>query len=270
MRLVILGCGTSTGVPLIGCHCPVCASKDPKNKRTRSSLLIQTGEGGLSPRRSNSPAANILIDTSTDLRFQCLANDVERVDAVLFTHPHADHIHGIDDLRSFNLARNSAEGGNSPIPCYANRRTVDRIKTMFDYIFKDDVGDGWKPNLTLDAVDGPFIAGGVEVVPIEINHGASSILGYRIGGAAYLTDCSAIPDDSLKLLKGVKALVVGALRHKPHPTHFTVAQALEASAAVGAERTILTHLGHSLDYASDNAKLPKGVELAYDGMEIEV
>ncbi len=264
MKLVILGCGTSTGVPLIGCHCHVCASKDPRNKRTRSSILIQTDEGG------NSPAANILIDTSTDLRFQCLANGVERVDAVLFTHPHADHIHGIDDLRSFNLSQKSAEGGTSPIPCYANRRTVERIKTMFDYIFKDDEGDGWKPNLTLEAVDGPFKAGGVEVVPIEINHGAASILGYRIDNAAYLTDCSAIPDASLNLLQGVKTLVLGALRHKPHPTHFTVAQAVEASASVGAGRTILTHLGHSLDYASDNANLPKGVELAYDGMEIEV
>lgn len=255
MRLVILGCGTSTGVPLIGCHCPVCASKDPKNKRTRSSLLIRIG------------AANILIDTSTDLRFQCLANDVERVDAVLFTHPHADHIHGIDDLRSFNLIQNL---GNSPIPCYANRRTVERIKIMFDYIFKDDAEDGWKPNLALEAVDGPFKAAGVEVVPIEINHGASSILGYRIGGAAYLTDCSAIPDASLRLLKGVSVLILGALRHKPHPTHFTVAQAVEAARAVGAERTILTHLGHSLDYAADNANLPKGIELAYDGMTVEV
>ncbi|MBI5969628.1 MAG: MBL fold metallo-hydrolase [Deltaproteobacteria bacterium] len=276
MKLIILGCGTSTGVPLIGCRCPVCASKDPKNKRTRSSLLIQTGEGG------NSLAANILIDTSTDLRFQALAFNLNCVDAVLFTHPHADHIHGIDDLRSFNLAQTSAVGGNPPvegnllvevnppIPCYANQRTVERIKVMAGYIFKDDAEDGWKPNLTLEAVDGPFMAGGAEVIPIEINHGASSILGYRIGDAAYLTDCSAIPDASLKLLKGVKILIVGALRHEPHPTHFTVAQAVEASRAVAPQRTILTHLSHSLDYAVDNAKLPKGVELAYDGMTVEV
>lgn len=217
----------------------------------RSSALIKTG------------GKNILIDTSTDLRSQSLANGIERIDSVLFTHPHADHIHGIDDLRAFNLTHNGA------IPCYGSRHTVERIKVMFDYIFRDDSYDGWKPRLAMTAVDGPFEACGVRVTPIRILHGRASIFGYRIGAMAYLTDCSAIPDDSARLLEGLDVLVLGALRHKPHPTHFTVEQAVSAARAIKPKRTFFTHLGHSLDYAKDNSLLPEGMELAYDGLEVE-
>jgi len=206
---------------------------------------------------------NILIDTSTDLRSQSLANGLERIDSVLFTHPHADHINGIDDLRAFNLLQSGA------LPCYGSLYTVDRIKIMFDYIFREDSYDGWKPKLSMTAVYGPFDACGIEVTPVEILHGTASIYGYRIGAMAYLTDCSAIPEGSIKLLEGLDVLVLGALRHKPHPTHFTVEQAVQASRAIRPKRTLLTHLGHSLDYAKDNALLPKGMELAYDGLEIE-
>ncbi len=251
MRLIILGCGTSTGVPVIGCHCGVCASKDPRNKRTRSSLLLQTA------------GRNILIDTSTDLRTQSLANGIERVDGVLFTHPHADHIHGIDDLRAFNLAQGSS------IPCFGSDYTIKRIRVMFDYIFQEDTNDGWKPNLTTTVIDEPFELFGVVITPIEISHGKASIFGYRIKDTAYITDCSSIPKKSFELLKGVKTLILGALRHKPHPTHFSVREALDASAAINPERTILTHLSHSLDYTRDNPTLPKGIELAYDGMTLE-
>lgn len=207
---------------------------------------------------------NILIDTSTDLRFQSLANGIEKIDAVLFTHPHADHIHGIDDLRAFNLIQ------NGPIPCYGSGHTVERIKVMFDYIFRDDSYDGWKPNLTATAVETPFDIDGTVVTPVEILHGNAVIYGYRVGKMAYLTDCSAIPDASLKLLEGLDLLVLGALRHKPHPTHFTVEQAVEASRAVNPKRTLLTHLGHSLDFTKDDPLLPEGIALAYDGLEVEL
>lgn len=252
MELTILGCGTSTGVPVIGCHCAICSSTEPKNRRTRSSLLIR--EAG----------TNILIDTSTDLRAQSLSNGLERIDAVLFTHPHADHIHGIDELRAFNFAQMGA------IPCYGSAETIDRVRVIFEYIFRENSNDGWKPNLETTAVDGPFEAAGIMVTPVPIRHGAAEIFGYRIGNTAYLTDCSAIPPESAELIKGVDVLILGALRHKPHPTHFTIAQAIEASRETGAGRTILTHLSHNIDYAKDNALLPEGVELAYDGMVVEV
>ena len=238
-------------MPVIGCHCGVCTSKDPRNKRMRSSALVMTG------------GRNILIDTSTDLRSQSLVNGIERIDSVLFTHPHADHIHGIDDLRAFNLVQNGA------IPCYGSLHTVERIKVMFDYIFRVDSYDGWKPRLSMTAVDAPFEASGVTVVPVEVLHGSAPIFGYRIGSMAYLTDCSSIPERSLGLLDGLEVLVLGALRHKPHPTHFTIEQAIEASRTVKPKRTFFTHLGHSLDYTKDNALLPEGIELAYDGLEVE-
>lgn len=253
MRLVILGCGTSTGVPVIGCHCEVCASDDVRNKRTRSSLLIQSKD------------RNILIDTTTDLRTQALARSLERVDAVLYTHAHADHIHGIDDLRAFNLA-----AGNKAIPCFGSAETITRIKRIFEYIFREDGKDGWKPNLAIQEVSAPFDLFGNIVEPIEISHGDATIFGYRIGKFAYLTDCSAIPAASIEKLRGIELLILGALRHKPHPTHFSIDQAIEASRLVGPKRTVFTHLGHNLDYKKDNHTLPRGFELAYDGMMIEL
>jgi phosphoribosyl 1,2-cyclic phosphate phosphodiesterase len=251
MPITILGCGTSSGVPVIGCRCAVCVSPEPRNRRTRSSALVRTR--GL----------NILIDTSTDLRAQSLANGVERIDAVLFTHPHADHIHGIDELRAFN----HVQGG--PIQCYGSGSTIERIRRVFDYIFAGDEYGGWKPNLKVAAVDGPFEHMGVGITPIEVLHGSSVILGWRIGGAAYLTDCSHIPDASGDLIKGVDTLIIGALRFKPHPAHFSVEQAIEAAEAIRPERTVLTHLSHSVDYRMHGQDLPPGVELAYDGMSID-
>lgn len=253
MRLVILGCGTSTGVPIIGCHCEVCSSNAAENKRTRSSLLVQSN------------GKNILIDTTTDLRTQALSRGLERVDAVLYTHAHADHIHGIDDLRAFNLA-----AGNRAIPCFAGAETISRIKRIFEYIFRDDGKDGWKPNLTAEQVNAPFDLFGATVIPIEIMHGDAVIFGYRIGKFAYLTDCSAIPAASKEKLRGIEVLILGALRHKPHPTHFSIEQAIAASRAINPRRTIFTHLGHNLDYTKDNQTLPNGFELAYDGMAIEL
>jgi phosphoribosyl 1,2-cyclic phosphate phosphodiesterase len=250
MKLLILGCGTSTGVPIIGCDCSVCTSTDPRNKRTRSSALIQIKD------------KNILIDTSTDLRAQSLENGLKRIDAVLLTHPHADHIHGIDDLRAFNMMQERA------IPCYGSAYTIERVRVMFDYIFSEKPSESWRPNLTTTAVDSRFEAAGVDIIPIEICHGKAAIFGFRVGNAAYLTDCSSIPPASIEKLHGLKLLVLGALRHKPHPTHMTIDEAIETSRLIGANRTVLTHLSHAIDYT--NEKLPDGVELAYDSMSIEV
>ena len=252
MKFLILGCGTSTGVPIIGCDCSVCTSTDPRNSRTRSSALLKTSAGF------------ILIDTSTDLRAQSLRNNLRRIDAVLLTHPHADHIHGIDDLRAFNMVQEGA------IPCYGSAYTIERLKAMFDYIFSESPSQSWRPNLTTTVVDSRFEVSGVEIIPIEIYHGEATIFGFRIGNAAYLTDCSSIPEESLKKLRGLELLVLGALRHKPHPTHMSIDEAVDTSRLIGATRTVLTHLSHAIDYTVDNEKLPEGVELAYDSMSIEV
>lgn len=239
-------------MPIIGCKCGVCASPHPRNKRTRSSFLIETN------------GRAILIDTSTDLRTQALGHGLERLDGVLYTHHHADHVHGIDDLRAFNMARGVV------IPCYGNKPTISRIRSIFKYIFTQDANDGWKPKLSMCVVTRPFKLSGVDIVPINILHGKDAILGYRIGGMAYLTDCSSIPDESMALLKELDVLMLGALRHKPHPTHFSISEAIEAAKTIGAKRTVFTHLGHNVDYETDNASLPEGIELAYDGMVMEV
>ena len=255
MKVRILGCGTSTGVPVIGCGCVVCTSTEPRNARSRSSVLV------------SAQGRNLLVDTSTDLRAQSLLGNIKRIDSVLFTHAHADHVHGIDELRVFNKL------GNGPIPCYGSRSTIERIRGLFTYIFDEGRGDGWRPELTTTAVDSafePFGRGSLVVEPIEIEHASATIYGFRMGGFAYLTDCSAIPEVSMRLLKGLKLLVIGALRQKPHPSHFSIAEAIEASRELGVERTVLTHLGHNVDYVKDGALLPKGVELAYDGMEMEL
>ena len=254
MKIIVLGCGTSTGVPIIGCKCATCLSTDKKNYRTRSSLLVQTeGVDG---------EKNLLIDTSTDLRTQALRESLDRIDAVLYTHSHADHIHGIDDLRAFNMHQEGT------IPCFGSDRTVERLHKSFDYIFSTEYNQSWTPNLSATAVESTFIAAGVEVTPIEIFHGNATIFGYRIGDVAYLTDCSALPEESIEKLQGLKLLIIGALRHKPHPTHMTVEEAVEASGLLKPERTLLTHLGHNLEYVSENSALPDSVELAFDGMSI--
>ncbi len=252
MKIRILGSGTSTGVPVIGCRCEVCTSTLPKNKRTRSSAILYT----------DSDDKRILIDTSTDLRSQALANGIERIDSVLYTHAHADHTHGIDDLRTFNMLMKRA------IPCYGSTITIDTIRKQFAYIFEKKEGVGWRPRLELNPIEAPFDVHGVRVVPIEVSHGPMKVFGYRFGSLAYLTDCSEVPKDSLKLLDGIDKLIVGALRMEPHPSHFSVGQAVELSELLGVSRCVLTHLGHKLGYERDGGRLPAGVELAYDGMEI--
>lgn len=241
---------------MIGCECPVCTSGLERNSRLRSSALITVP--------TPDSDKNILIDTSSDLRQQALRTNLTRVDAILFTHPHADHIHGIDEIRAFNIKH------REPIPCYGSTYTISRIRSMFDYIFEESDYKGWTPQLKVTTVEGPFKAAGLDVIPVDIEHGNMAIQGFRIGDIAYITDCSSIPQDSLKNLKGLKVLVLGALRHQKHHSHFTIEEAVEAAGMIKAERTILTHLGHTVDYIKDGEALPSGIELAYDGLEVEV
>jgi phosphoribosyl 1,2-cyclic phosphate phosphodiesterase len=256
LKVTLLGTGTSHGVPMIGCECAVCTSSDPRDRRTRPSILIE---------RIGEPVrATILVDTSTDLRAQALAYRVNRVDAILFTHSHADHILGLDEVRRYNAVQ------RAPIPCFGDARTLDDLRRTFAYIFNPPLTGGGVPQITLFRIAGPFTLDGLEIVPIPIMHGHRPILGFRLGSFAYLTDCSRIPDASWPLLDGVKTLVLDALRDRPHPTHFSVPEALDVAARLGAERTCLTHICHDLPHAATCARLPRGVELAYDGLVLEI
>jgi phosphoribosyl 1,2-cyclic phosphate phosphodiesterase len=252
MKVTILGCGTSFGVPMIACKCAVCASVDPKNKRTRSSILVSLGE------------KNILVDTTTDLRAQAIANALDHVDAVLYTHAHAEHIHGIDELRRFNWVQGAS------IPIYGSPETLARLRQIFSYIFVNPGRPGWQPNLTTNDVDGPFELYGMTVTPIEVMHGDLPIFGYRFGEFAYLTDFSEIPEESEELLAGVKVLVLEALRYEPHPSHVSLSQALEVVKRLKPGRAVLTHMAHQFDYTKVMSELPPGVELAYDGMVLDI
>jgi phosphoribosyl 1,2-cyclic phosphate phosphodiesterase len=262
LNVTLLGTGTSHGVPMIGCDCAVCRSTDPRDRRTRPSILIDTGGGG-------APFADrvrsVLVDTSTDLRAQALARDLRRVDAILFTHSHADHVFGLDEVRRFNALQRET------IPCYADARTAADLRRMFAYVFAlPPAAGGGIPQLDLLTIVGPFTLGGVEILPVPLLHGSRTILGFRLRSFAYLTDCSRIPAPSWPLLEGVRTLVVDALRDRPHPTHFSVAEALAVVERIRPERAYFTHVAHDLPHAATCARLPDGVDLAYDGQVIEI
>jgi phosphoribosyl 1,2-cyclic phosphate phosphodiesterase len=248
--LLILGSGTSTGVPMIGCHCPVCRSDDPRNQRSRCSALVRCH------------GQHILIDTAPDLRFQALREGLQQIDAVLYTHTHADHVHGIDDLRSFNLREQES------IPLYGAPECVAALQRSFSYIFRPGENGGFRPRLHLETIRGPFFVGRVPIIPLAIEHGGDPVLGYRIGDLAYLTDCNRIPAATRAALAGIKTLIIDALRFAPHPTHFTITEAITFAQGCGIERTILTHLSHDVDARQHSAALPAGVEFAYDGQII--
>ena len=251
MKAIILGSGTSTGVPMVGCRCRVCTSTDPRNHRTRSSLLIRTDTGN-----------NIVIDTATDLRRQMIRERIEAIDAVLFTHTHADHVNGIDDLRGFHFIHKRL------VPCYGVAETIRRLNATFPYIFKGLESPGYAPLMESHLIDAPFDLFGCRITPVPLLHGPISTTGYRINDLAYLTDCSAIPDSSHPLLQGLDTLIIDALRYSPHPGHFNITGALEVIADLNPRRALLTHLTHEVDH-HDGAHLPAGVELAYDGMVIQ-
>lgn len=252
MTVTILGSGTSTGVPVVGCACAVCASQDPRNSRTRCSALISY------------QGRNVLIDTTTDLRQQSLREKIKRIDAVLYTHTHADHVHGIDDLRPFNFIAGQA------IPIYGSEDTIASIRGNFGYIFTDEPEEGYRPRLEPREITGPFELINLPVEPLPLHHGSGNSLGFRIGPFAYLTDCSAIPERSERRLQGLEVLVIDGLRFRPHSTHFNIPQAIEVAARLGARRTLLTHLSHEVEHAACNKGLPEGVELAFDGQQIEL
>lgn len=252
-RVTFLGTGTSHGVPMIGCDCATCRSDDPRDKRWRPSIALRMPDG-----------TSILVDTTPDLRSQALAFNLRRVDAILFTHDHADHVFGLDEVRRYNAMQRAS------IPCYANRGTLASLRRAFAYIFEEPAYAGGNPRLDLFALAGEFSLGHETIVPVPLLHGDQEILGFRLGSFAYLTDCNHIPDRSWPLLVGVTTLVLDALRDRPHPTHFSVAEALEVVERLKPARTYFTHICHDLPHAATCARLPAAVELAYDGLSFDV
>jgi phosphoribosyl 1,2-cyclic phosphate phosphodiesterase len=254
LELVFLGTGTSHGVPMIGCDCAVCRSHDPRDRRNRASAALLTPDGRV-----------ILIDTTPELRLAAVACNLMRLDAILFTHGHADHIMGLDDVRRFNDLSRSA------IPGYGNRATVARLREVFGYAevaYQD--APTYRPSVRLEVIDGPREICGLEVIPVPLLHGREEVLGFRIGKLAYCTDCSMIPPTSWDLLAGLDLLVLDALRHTPHPTHFNLSEAVEMVAGLKPRRALFTHITHELPHAATNASLPENVQLAYDGQVVTV
>lgn len=257
VRVTLLGTGTSTGVPVIGCGCRVCRSDDVRDRRTRTACFFSVN------------GVNVVIDTGPDFRQQALREGIRHVDAVLFTHHHFDHVVGLDDLRPF-LFEN-----RRPIPCYARGNTVDVLQTMFTYIFEDGSYPG-VPDLELRRIEGPFdvvsrrdASRSARIVPIDAGHGRLPLYGYRVGQFGYLTDTNYIPDESFELLEDLDVLVLDALREESHPTHFSFDEAVRAARRIGARQTYFIHMTHSVRHAEADARLPAGINLAYDGLTFE-
>ncbi len=254
MRIRFLGTGTSFGVPVIGCDCPTCRSTDPRDTRYRSSLLIE------------SEAATLAIDAGPEFRLQALAAGLRRLDALLLTHSHADHIGGLDDVRPLTRERE--------LPVYGDEATLAELRERFGYIFRRTQEGGGKPRIEPRAAAGPFRVGDIELRPVPVMHGELRILGWRAGDFAYLTDASSIPDSSYDLLAGVTTLVVNGLRRRPHSTHFSIGQAMEAARRIGSRRTWITHLCHESRHAELEAYCAEigadvGAAPAWDGLEVE-
>jgi phosphoribosyl 1,2-cyclic phosphate phosphodiesterase len=257
MKLTFLGTGTSFGVPQVGCHCAVCRSPDPRDKRSRVGAVIET-DGGV----------RLLIDTPPELRGQLIAAGIDSVDAVLFTHEHADHTHGMDDLRAVSVRR------DSPLPIYGAQETLDALAAKFPYIFDQAkaIPGTFKPEgeprpLTAGV---PVTIGDAVVLPVQVPHGKVTCFGYRIGPLAYVTDAKRIPPEALAALVGARVLVINGLFRVEHPTHLSIPEAVKIAAAVGAERTFLTHLTHDNFHADLEAELPRGIAPAFDGLTIRV
>jgi phosphoribosyl 1,2-cyclic phosphate phosphodiesterase len=253
MIVTFLGTGTSTGVPVVGCSCPVCTSPDPRNKRLRQSVKIESN------------GQHFLIDTTPDLRLQLLQNPIPRLDFILFTHSHSDHLMGLDDIRPFNFRQRET------IHAYANPKTAKAVRRAFSYIWSESQIGGGKPQLDLHEIDGPFAHGGVEITPLPVYHGDWTILGFRVGDFAYITDTNGIPDATMRLLHGVEHLALDGLRVSPrHPTHFVIDEAVQCAQRIAAKQTWLIHLTHEVDHAGVEATLPEGIRLAYDGLRLEL
>jgi phosphoribosyl 1,2-cyclic phosphate phosphodiesterase len=253
IHITVLGSGTSSGVPTIGCGCEVCSSLDPRDRRLRPSIFVRYEGHG------------VLIDTTPDFREQALRSRMERIDAILYTHSHADHILGLDDVRPFNYRQKSS------IPIYGMEETLQAIQRVFRYAFEEGPRQSAVPRLDLRALNGePFDLFGLQFTPIRLEHGTSTVLGFRFGNAAYLTDHSEIPEESKAKLCGLDVLFLDALRHRPHPTHSTVEKSLQTVEELKPRRAYFTHICHDLHHERTEAALPAGVHLAYDGLELDV
>jgi phosphoribosyl 1,2-cyclic phosphate phosphodiesterase len=258
VKLTFLGTGTSFGVPQIGCNCAVCRSPDPRDRRTRTGAVVETNGG-----------TRILIDTPPELRLQLTAAGIDRVDAVLFTHEHADHIHGIDDLRAISVRR------GAPLPMYGPAETLERLAERFPYIFDERLqplrGTSKPEGQARPLEEGRCVRiGDVEVTPVVVPHGYVTVFAYRIGPLAYVTDAKSLPESALALLRGARVLVLNALFRTEHPTHLSIPEAVQAAQLVGAERTYLTHLTHDNRHADLEAELPAGIAPAFDGLTIRI
>ncbi|HMB92169.1 MAG TPA: MBL fold metallo-hydrolase [Rhodothermales bacterium] len=258
LRVTLLGTGTSTGIPVIGCSCRVCRSTDPRNTRSRCACLVETDN------------LTILIDTGPDFRQQALREGITHVDAVLYTHHHFDHVAGLDDLRPFFF------GNKTPLLCYVRANVAAVLRERFDYIFKDGTYPGL-PRLNLLEVNGPFTVesrygtdASVAVTPVEVFHGKLPMYGYRIGRFAYLTDTSHVPEASFDLLHDLDVLILDALRTESHPTHFSFEEAVAVARRIGAQQTYFIHMTHSVLHAEIDATLPDGIALGYDGLSLDI
>lgn len=276
MKITFLGTGTSIGVPAIGCDCPVCVSEDPHNKRRRASLFVETG--GL----------RVIIDTPPDFREQMLAFGIKRLDAVLFTHSHVDHILGFDDIRRFNQVQKES------IPVYGSAETLSDLSRIFPYIHQQEKPGLSYPRVNLNVVTGPFKIGGLNILPIPVRHADIPTYGYRIeaeghhviptrvrardkrpparqrGAFAYIPDCQELDEKAFTCLEGLDLMILDTLRRSPHPTHFSLSQSLVVLKRINARQSCLTHIGHELDHCRTNAELPAGISLAHDGLEINL
>ncbi len=254
MKVTVLGCGTSHGVPVIGCACDVCRSPDPRNRRYRPSILVEDG-------------ASVLVDTPPEMRLAFLENNVTRLDAIFYTHSHADHIFGLDDVRTFNYRSGQA------MPLYAEADVLDDLRRVYAYIFKPTQEGGGKPQVDLRPIrpGEALLLSGLTVLPLRVCHGRLPILAYKFGPRfAYVTDVSFIPPETWPHLENLDLLMLDAVRREPHATHFHLDAALEVIAKLRPKRTLLTHLSHDYDYSSTNAALPPGIELAFDGQTVTV
>jgi phosphoribosyl 1,2-cyclic phosphate phosphodiesterase len=253
VKITVLGSGTSVGVPTVGCECEVCTSSDPRDQRLRPSILVSYA------------GRNVLVDTTPDFRTQALRAKIDHLDAVLFTHSHADHVMGLDDVRPYNFRQRES------IPIYAAEPTMAAIHRCFSYIFDGLKKESNVPRLDPHTIDGaPFDLFGMSVVPVPILHGSQLIYGFRFGAAAYLTDHSDIPESSMGMLRGLDVLFLDALRYRPHATHSTVERSVETAKELAARRTFFTHICHEIGHQKGESQLPPGIRLAYDGLELEI
>lgn len=252
MRVTFLGTGTSVGVPILSCRCAVCSSRNPKNRRLRQSIWLEGGN------------SSVVVDAGTDFREQALRAGIGRLDAVLLTHPHADHIFGLDDTRVFSYRQ------KAPIPVYGSSHTLEGVRRTFWYAFADLPEGGGRPRLELRSLDGPLDLGGLPVLPLPGDHGFMPVTVFRFGPFAYATDLKRMPEETVQALRGVDTLAINALRHEPqHPTHMTVGEALRAADRIGPRRVFLIHMGHDMDHEVLSRSLPPGVEPAWDGLVLD-